>query len=121
MRLEGKPVEVIVCDGCYTQVRGNGDMLKVLLDNLLSNAFHFTESGTVTLDFADDCLSVEDTGPGIESQISANVTEIGVKGRNSSGYGLGLSIVKRLCEHQGWTMTVSSDNGTTVKVCFHSE
>ncbi len=120
LRLEGKPVEVKVRDGCYAKVRGNGDMLKVLLDNLLSNAFHFTESGAVTLDFENDCLSVADTGPGIEPQISGNVTEIGVKGRNSSGYGLGLSIVKRLCEHQGWTMAVSSDNGTTVKVCFGS-
>jgi signal transduction histidine kinase len=44
-----------------------------------------------------------------------------VKGSQSTGYGFGLSIVKRLCEHQGWQLTVESNKGTVVSVLFTNE
>jgi signal transduction histidine kinase len=93
-------------------------MLKVLLDNLLSNAFQYTEMGVVSVDFVDQQLIIADTGPGIEDDISNKVTEPSVKGSQSTGYGFGLSIVKRLCEHQNWLLTVVSEQGTTISVKF---
>ena len=93
-------------------------MLKVLLDNLLSNAFHYTEAGEVKIDFRDGQLLISDTGPGIDAAILNNLATPGVKGRRSTGFGFGLSIVQRLCEHQGWKMAVNSENGTIVTVSF---
>lgn len=116
--LAGKPVEVVVNDNCDTQVFAQQGMLKVLLDNLLSNAFQYTDLGEVKVSYVDDQLIIEDTGPGIEPYISARVTEPAVKGSQSTGYGFGLSIVKRLCEHQNWLLTVVSDKGTTISVSF---
>ncbi|KGJ88129.1 sensor histidine kinase [Thalassotalea sp. ND16A] len=116
--LDGKPVAVLVNDNCNTSVFAQPGMLKVLLDNLISNAFQYTDLGEVTISFINEQLTIADTGPGIEQGISKNVTEPTVKGSQSTGYGFGLSIVKRLCEHQGWLLTVTSDKGTTISVSF---
>jgi signal transduction histidine kinase len=105
--LHGKPVTVQLCDSCRVSINANADMLKVLLDNLLSNAFKYTEAGEVSIAFSDNCLQIRDTGPGIAADIYPHITEAGVKGRHSTGFGFGLAIVKRLCEHQGWQMSVS--------------
>ena len=114
--LEGKRVDVNIHDNCNTTIHAQPGLLKVLLDNLLSNAFQYTESGEVSVHYLNDTLVVKDTGPGIEPVISEKVTEPAVKGSQSTGFGFGLSIVNRLCEHQGWQLTVSSDKGTTVSV-----
>tara|TARA_R110002126_G_scaffold258905_1_gene401898 strand:- start:11936 stop:13318 length:1383 start_codon:yes stop_codon:yes gene_type:complete len=106
--LQGKPVTVELCDSCQVNINANADMLKVLLDNLLSNAFKYTQSGEVSIAFSDNCLQIRDTGPGIAADIYPHITEAGVKGRHSTGFGFGLAIVKRLCEHQGWQMSVNS-------------
>ncbi|WP_246840510.1 HAMP domain-containing sensor histidine kinase [Lacimicrobium sp. SS2-24] len=119
MLLANKPVEVDLDDSCDTRIRGDENILKVVLDNLLSNAFRFTEQGRVSLIFREGKLVISDTGPGIEPAISHAITQAGVKSENSTGFGFGLSIVKRLCEHQGWGMEVKSQAGTSVTLTFH--
>lgn len=118
MLLDDKHIDIDISDSCNVKVNADGSMLKVVLDNILSNAFKYTDAGQVSIAFANDRLSIQDTGPGIEPAISEHVTEAGIKGHQSTGFGFGLSIVKRLCEHQGWTMQVESSNGTTVTVLF---
>ncbi len=61
-------------------------------------------------------LIIADTGSGIAADIAGKVTELAVKGSQSTGYGFGLSIVKRLCEHQGWQLTLTSEQGTKISV-----
>ena len=117
--LEGKPVEVEVNDNCNAKVFAQQGMLKVLLDNLLSNAFQYTDSGEVKISYINNRLIIEDTGVGIEPSISTKVTDPSIKGSKSTGYGFGLSIVKRLCEHQDWLLTITSDRGTTIAVSFN--
>jgi signal transduction histidine kinase len=116
--LSGKQIEIDINDNCDVGLNANPDMLKVLLDNILSNAFKYTESGTVSIAFIANQLQIRDTGPGIEPALCGQITDAGVKGTQSTGFGFGLSIVKRLCEHQGWQMAVKSNTGTTVTVFF---
>jgi len=116
--LNNKSVEVVVDDNCNTEVIAQQGMLKVLLDNLLSNAFQYTDVGIVSINFIEGKLTIADTGPGIEQDISAKVTEPLIKGSQSTGYGFGLSIVKRLCEHQGWLLAVKSNHGTSISISF---
>jgi len=118
--LDGKSVEVEVSDNCNTTLIAQKGMLKVLLDNLLSNAFQYTEEGAVKVSFTDNTLTVEDTGPGIDQDISTQITEPAVKGSQSTGYGFGLSLVKRLCDHQKWQLNVTSNQGTSISVSFDS-
>ncbi len=118
MLLEGKHIAIDISDSCNASVSADKNILKVVMDNILSNAFKYTDEGEVKISFAENSLVIQDTGPGIEPAISDNVTQVGVKGQQSTGFGFGLSIVKRLCEHQGWNMQVKSSNGTTVTVFF---
>ena len=119
--LEGKNIEVTVEDTCAVSIVTQQGMFKVLLDNLLSNAFQYTESGEVKIAFINNELIIEDTGPGIEKGITGQVTQPAVKGSQSNGYGFGLSIVKRLCEHQNWRLSVVSEQGTRISVSFNAE
>ena len=118
--LEGKDVEVEVRESCDTEVLATPEMLKVLLDNLLSNAFQYTDEGMVQLWWQQGCLHIQDSGPGIEPEISQRITQAGVKGVQSTGFGFGLSIVKRLCDNQGWVFSVHSDKGTTIIISFYA-
>ena len=111
-----KPIQVEVNDNCNVEVYAQSGMLTVLLDNLIGNAFQYTQQGMVTIEMQENTLIVADTGPGIEPSISGNITEPAVKGSQSTGYGFGLSIVKRLCEHQGWLLTLSSEQGTKISI-----
>ena len=116
--LNGKSVEVEVNDNCAVELITQKGMVKVLLDNLLSYAFQYTEQGFVSISFTEKTLTIEDTGPGIAEDISDQITEPAVKGSQSTGYGFGLSIVKRLCEHQKWQFSVDSNQGTRISVTF---
>lgn len=118
--LEDKAVDVMIDDSCQVQVLAEPNVLKVILDNVIGNAFKYTLAGQVTISFARQALLVSDTGPGIQADISDTVTERGVKGEQSTGLGFGLSIVKRLCEHQGWQLEVQSTSGTQVSLLFNS-
>ncbi len=118
--IEHKSLVVDIQDNCHVNIDADANVLKVVLDNLISNAFKYTESGVVKIAFTNNTLIIQDTGPGIDPAISDQVTEIGIKGQQSTGFGFGLSIVKRLCESQGWFMAVNSDSGTTVTLNFSS-
>ncbi|WP_019029238.1 sensor histidine kinase [Colwellia piezophila] len=121
--LNNKAVTVVVHDNTNTKLHLQPGMLKVLLDNLISNAFQYTATGEVRISYLDNRLIIADTGSGIEADIADKVTELAVKGSQSTGYGFGLSIVKRLCEHQGWQLKVKSNSdlvqGTEISVRFN--
>jgi signal transduction histidine kinase len=114
--IHNKPIEVEVNDNCNTEIIAQKGMLKVLLDNLIGNAFQYTQVGKVTVYMQASTLVVTDTGPGFDPSISDKITTPGIKGDQSTGYGFGLSIVKRLCEHQGWHLAFSNEQGTKISI-----
>jgi len=85
-------------------------LLERALRNLLDNALKYTPSGHIKLSLTETdknvCISVEDTGIGIEEQFQETIFnefyQLGNPARNPEhGTGLGLSIVRRLCELMG--------------------
>lgn len=116
--LDGKDIDVEIGDNCAVQIQAEPTLLKVVIDNIVSNAFKYTHAGTVNFTFRAHQLIVSDTGPGLSSDIASSVTDVGVKGSESTSFGFGLSIVKRLCEHQHWTLEVRSESGTQVLLTF---
>jgi signal transduction histidine kinase len=114
--INNKQIKVEVNDNCDTEVNAQSGMLTVLLDNLIGNAFQYTQKGKVTIEMDNKTLIVADTGPGIDANISDNITDPAIKGSQSTGYGFGLSIVKRLCEHQNWSLGLSNEQGTRISV-----
>lgn len=94
------------------------DKLELIVTNLITNAYKYTpKGGRVDLTLADKGTEVEitvsDTGIGIVDKMQAAIfepfvrTERGV--RQSSGDGLGLSLVKDLVELHGGTIDLESE------------
>lgn len=104
-------------------MRYNATLLRVVMGNLLRNALYYTEQGWVRLILEHDGFRVEDSGIGISEQEKEQVFQAFTRGEEArgEGLGLGLSIVKRTCAHQGWTITLNSlpEGGSSfcVKLC----
>ena len=108
---------------------GDPDRLQQVLWNLITNAVRFTPAhGTVTVSIAradsTDKIEVRDTGAGIEPQFIPFMFEPfrqadAASTRAHGGLGLGLTIVRRLTEMHGGTVSVVSDGlgkGATLTV-----
>ncbi|MDY0249426.1 MAG: HAMP domain-containing sensor histidine kinase [Pseudomonas sp.] len=113
-----------MCFQLYTkqapnQVLYNATFLRTVLSNLLRNALHYTEQGEVTLTLYADHFTVEDTGIGIPEDFQESIFQPFTRGQNArgEGLGLGLSLVRRICIHQGWSIQVGTrhPHGS----CFH--
>lgn len=107
-----KSVSTRVIDDAELTVRAPRGVVAVLIGNVVRNAYRYTQAGLVTIRVAEDRIVVEDSGPGIDAETRAHIFERNVQGTTSDqGAGLGLSIVKRLCERYGWHVEVSSTVG----------
>ncbi len=87
----------------------NHTLLGTVMSNLLRNALHYTDSGTVRLILVDGGFRVEDSGVGIPLADQERMFQPFVRGaeERGEGLGLGLSLVKRICAHQSWDVTVT--------------
>lgn len=92
-------------------VRGDEGLLGILLRNLVDNAVRYTpRGGQVDVSVREESgrvlLRVEDTGPGVPEAERAHLVERFHRGRTSEeGSGLGLSIVARIAELHGATLS----------------
>jgi two-component system, sensor histidine kinase len=95
------------------QVRTDADLLERILRNLLENAFKFTVNGRVSLDARVSenqlVIAVTDTGPGIAHNLRAEIFKEYYQGgdKTANGLGLGLAIVRRLCDILGFRVEVA--------------
>lgn len=89
-------------------------VLAVALANLIGNAFRYTQEGEVRIRILGDRVEVADTGPGIDPEDAARLFERGYRGQaasGSKGAGLGLAIVRRLCDLYGWQVSLAPGPG----------
>lgn len=95
-------------------LRGDGPALRRAVANLLSNAVRLAPVGSVInldlrVDSAQAVLSVTDQGPGIAAEDQARVFERFWRGTDpGAGSGLGLSIVRRVAERHGGSISLRS-------------
>jgi signal transduction histidine kinase len=69
----------------------------------------FTDRGFVRISYAAKRLTVADSGQGIGAEHLQRVFERFFRTDDSgSGTGVGLAIVKRICDHYGWKIDVES-------------
>ena len=89
-------------------LRGDPDRLRHVFENLFRNAVeHAGENITVRIGrCGENCLYVEDDGPGITADDRDTVLEPGYTSA-ADGTGLGLTIVKRIAEAHGWKIAVT--------------
>jgi signal transduction histidine kinase len=104
-----KPVEVRTDVEHAIEVVAPASVVAVALGNLIGNAFKYTQTGEVVVTVGSGKVTVEDTGPGIKPEDAERLFERGVRGEGAGGKGagLGLAIVRRLCELYDWRVTLS--------------
>lgn len=98
------------------------ELLAAAVGNLIRNACQYTESGSVVVKVGDRTVTVEDTGPGLPEAVLERIAGQHPLTRQagSAGSGLGLSLVKRIAEHLGATLSASerSGGGTAISIRF---
>jgi signal transduction histidine kinase len=96
-------------------VQGDESLIRQIADNLLSNAVKFSgDKGAVTIDLTDKTLSVKDKGDGIPEESLPRIFDRfyqADESRSHGGFGLGLSLVKRIVDLHGWNIDVKSKQG----------
>jgi signal transduction histidine kinase len=92
-----------------SEINYNATFLYAVMGNLLRNALHYTDHGFITLTLQSDGFLVEDSGVGIPEEKREAMFEPFVRGneQRGEGLGLGLSLVQRICENQGWSVSLS--------------
>lgn len=86
-------------------------LLHGILSNLIRNAIQHAGPGVrVRVEVGSRRLVVSDDGPGIAEARQEEVFAPFVRGSAdaSQNLGMGLSVVKRICEHQGWQIALTS-------------
>lgn len=99
--------------------RYNLTFLRTVMSNLLRNALHYTDTGSVTLVLETRGFRVEDTGAGIAQEQQERIFQPFTRGPQArgEGLGLGLSLVKRICSYEQWNVEVNSGaTGSTFHV-----
>lgn len=83
----------------------NSDLLRIVLSNLIRNAYEHTFEGQITISISRNEISINDTGIGLND--TTNLMQRGQSGRDS--FGLGLDIVARIADKKGWVLSLSSN------------
>jgi len=103
-----KPVQVRVDIEEPLATVAPSSVVAVALSNLIGNAFKYTQAGEVIVTVGHGRVTIEDTGPGIDADHAEKLFERGVRGTKvGKGGGLGLAIVRRLCELYGWKVSLA--------------
>ena len=115
-----KTVEIEFIAESDPQLKVPAALFQIALTNLIRNAIQYTASGKISVTVTRDRIIVSDTGSGIAKNNLNFITQPHVRGDSSQGFGLGLSIVQRLCVRFDWDLKINSEvgQGTVVELVF---
>ncbi len=110
---EGRGLEMALVRESGDDGRYPAPLLRAVLSNLLRNAIHYTDRGFVRLVLRGGGFSVCDSGVGIPPEQRESVFRPFVRGDTTrgDGLGLGLSLVQRICQRQGWRIRLDENPG----------
>jgi hypothetical protein len=93
------------------QVHVQPALLEILMGNLLSNAVKYSpENGTITVVLVKNGLKITNPGPPLNKRPEDLFQRFVKDNPSSSSPGLGLSIVKKICETLGWHISYAFEN-----------
>lgn len=104
---KGLDFEVAVAPAAV--LKANREALRIVITNLLQNAVSYTEQGHIRVEGDATRLVISDSGMGMAQDQLTRIFERHYRAESkSSGQGIGLHIVERICSRFGWTIEVSS-------------
>lgn len=123
--LKLKPVKTKIIEKDWLQIKAPESVVSVVLGNLIGNAIKYSTEGTIYIIIDHQSVIVQDEGVGVhESELPklfkrhyrANKT-------SSKGSGIGLAIVKRLCDLYNWEIEIRQNKtaGLTAILTFNPE
>ena len=115
---ETKSIELAVAAADSVSMRGDEDLIREAVFNLVDNAIKFTRPGgkvqveARTLD-GQPLLAISDNGCGVSAEDRLRIFRRFYRGEgaeNSAGHGLGLSIAQAIANLHGFHLTVEDNN-----------
>jgi len=123
--LDDKPIVIEIDEQYPLELFTAQKVLAIVLGNLIRNAVLYTNEGSVTITIKDKSVVISDTGIGMNEEQIKKVFQPYYRAEQRGkterkGYGVGLTIVKRLSNRFNWLVEVDSavDEGTTIEVTF---
>ncbi len=99
-------------------IKSDPELIKTVWTNLISNAFKYTDSGTIGIKLKTEnnkvIVSISDTGCGMDAETIKHIFDKFYQGdasRSSKGNGLGLALVKKVIDLFGGEIIVESTPG----------
>ncbi|RKW21376.1 sensor histidine kinase [Candidatus Gracilibacteria bacterium] len=105
-------------------IMANRDYLYIFLSNIIGNAIKYNkQNGEINISFENSWLTINDNGIGISDDDLPKIFDRffkSDKSRNTSGFGIGLSLVQKIAEVYNWKVKVGSElgNGTKFLIKF---
>ena len=97
----------------------NKNLLKILINNLLSNAVRYSSGNWLSISIVNDVLIFENS---TSLLILPDPFESNAKGENSVGIGQGLNLVKRVCALFDWEIHLElTEDNFKIKIRLNSE
>jgi signal transduction histidine kinase len=101
-------------------VQVNRSALAIVLSNLIDNSVRYTDRGSIRFAYRDGLLQIEDSGCGIPREALAHVFERFYQVRPAHAgrrtFGIGLAIVKKICDRYQWSIKLDSEPGKGTRV-----
>lgn len=122
-------MELLIAADIRVSVEGAGNvytddkLLVFILKQLLINCAKYCPGCAITIRLSPECLCFEDNGPGIPDYELPRVTDRGFTGaagrKQGSSTGMGLYIVKELCEKLNNRLEIASEEGSFTRFTLH--
>jgi len=114
-RLEANEINVIIDLDRGLHLLAHRAALAIVLTNVIDNAVRYTRRGSLRFSYGDGQLRIEDTGCGIAAHALPRVFDRLYRTQpddaHSRGFGIGLAIVKRVCDRYDWPIELDSEPG----------
>lgn len=123
--LKLKPVKTKIIENDWLQVKAPESVVSVVLGNLIGNAIKYSTEGTIHIIIDQQSVMVQDEGVGVNESELPKLFERHYRANKTSskGSGIGLAIVKRLCELYNWQIEIRQNKtaGLTAILTFNPD
>lgn len=116
-----KPIDIELMVVDNPQISIPTPLFQIAFGNLIRNAIENTLSGTICVQVKNERVVVSDNGRGLKSEELACILQSRGCPDWRQASGLGLLLVKQICDRLKWTLKIESEEGrgTVAQLIFH--